>query len=189
MTRHMLALAAATAIGAAAAPALAQDAAPPPHDWADPQVTHPAPPPPGPGPEGYGAPYAHPLPEGVYPGGPLPYPPHAMPYPGGPGPEAHGPMAWHGEWSPAYGAGAGGGYWYAFQAGAPCGCPGYTWVPVPIETHYRYSAPIRHVEEVVEDKVVREEVVETKTVPVRRQTKYVKAAPKVTKGKVVKSSK
>jgi hypothetical protein len=98
-------------------------------------------------------------------------------------------MAWHGEWSPAYGAGAGGGYWYAFQAGAPCGCPGYTWVPVPIETHYRYSAPIRHVEEVVEDKVVREEVVETKTVPVRRQTKYVKAAPKVTKGKVVKSSK
>jgi hypothetical protein len=100
-------------------------------------------------------------------------------------------MVWHGEGGPAYGAGSGAGYWYAYQAGgAPCGCPGYTWVPVPIETHYRYSAPIRRVKEVVEEKVVREPVVEQKIVPVRRAVKYVKTAPaKVTKSKVVKSTK
>jgi hypothetical protein len=94
-------------------------------------------------------------------------------------------MAWHGE---SY---DGGGYWYAYQTGAPCGCPAYNWVEVPVETRYRYSAPVRHVEEVVEEKVVHEPVVERKIVRAPpRQVKYVKAAPtKVTKGKVVKSTK
>ncbi len=187
MTRHLLALAAATAFGAAAAPAVAQDGPPPPPARTDPQsAPYPAPPPASAGPDGYGAPYAHPLPPGVYPG--RPYPPQAMPYPAGSYP--HGPMAWRGEGGPAYG-GIGSSYWYVYQTGgAPCGCPGYTWVPVPVETHYRYSAPVRHVEEVVEEKVVREQVVEKKVAPVRREVKYVKTAPaKVTKSKVVKRAK
>ena len=55
---------------------------------------------------------------------------------------------------------------------------------LPIETHYRYSAPLRHVEEVVEEKVVRERV------PAPREVKYVKTVPaKVTKDKVVRSTK
>jgi hypothetical protein len=64
------------------------------------------------------------------------------------------------------------------------------WVPVPIETRYRYSAPIRHEQEVVEEHVVRRQVVETKTVPVQRETKYVKSAPtKYTKSKTVRTTK
>ena len=190
MPRHLLAFAAAALVGVAAMPAAAQDHAPPPPAWGDPQAPHyPGPPPMPAGPDGYGAPFAHPLPPGTYPGGPIPYPPQAMPHSGGPGPYERGPMVWHGEEGPAYGAGSS--YWYAYQAGgAACGCPSYTWVPVPIETHYRYSAPLRHVEEVVEEKLVRERVAESKIVPVRRATKYVKAAPaKVTKGKVVHSTK
>ena len=185
MTRHLLALAAATALGTVSAPAVAQQAAPPPA-WADPQAPLPPGPPPLPaprhgGPDGYGAPYAHALPPGVYPG-PMPYPPQGMPYPGGLEPY-RGPMAWHGE---AY---DGGGYWYAYQAGSPCGCPGSTWVQVPVETRYRYSEPVRHVEEVVEEKVVREPVVERKIVRTPpRQVKYVKAAPTKTT-RVVKSAK
>lgn len=179
MTRHLLAFAAATAFATAAMPAAAQDDGPPPPAWVDPQ----APPYPGPPPMaagGPGAPFAHPLPPGVY---PAPYPPQAAPYPGGPGLYDRGPMVWHGEEGPAYGSGAG--HWYAYQfGGAPCGCPSYTWVPVPIETHYRYSAPLRHVEEVVEEKVVRERV------PAPREVKYVKTVPaKVTKDKVVRSTK
>jgi hypothetical protein len=141
-------------------------------------------------PDGYGAPFARPLPPGA---NPPPYPPQGVPYPGGPGPYEHGPMAWHGEGGPGYdyGYGAGGSYWYAYQApGASCGCPSYTWVPVPVETRYRYSAPLRHVEEVVEEKVVHERVRESKIVPVRPATKYVKAAPsKMTKGKLVRTTK
>lgn len=176
MTRHLLAFAAASALGAAAMPAAAQDQAPPAPAWGDPQAPHyPGSPPMPAGPDGYGAPFAHPLPPGAYPGGPGSY--------------QHGPMVWHGEEGPDSGAGSG--YWYAYQAGgASCGCPSYTWVPVPIETHYRYSAPLRHVEEVVEERVVRQPAVESKIVPARRATKYVKAAPvKVTKGKVVRSTK
>jgi hypothetical protein len=183
MPRHLLAFAAVTTLSTAAMPAAAQDHAPPPPAWGDPQAPrYPAPPPMSAGPDGRGAPFAHPLPPGVY---PQPYPPQAVPYPypAGPGPYADGPMIWHGE--------EGSSYWYAYQsAGAPCGCPSYTWVPVPIETRYRYSAPVRHVEEVVERKVVREKVVESKIVPVRPTTKYVKSAPaKVTKGKVVHTTK
>jgi len=65
------------------------------------------------------------------------------------------------------------------------------WMPVPVETRYRYSAPIRHEREIVEERVVREKVVETKTVPVKRETKYVKSAPrtKYTKDKVVRTTK
>jgi hypothetical protein len=97
-------------------------------------------------------------------------------------------MTWHGE--PGQD-----GYAYSYgAAAAPCGCASYgypvMWVPVPIRTHYVYSEPVRHVEEVVDEKWVDKEVVETKTVPVRRETKYVKSAPaKVTKGKVVRSTK
>lgn len=177
MPRHLLSFAAATALGAAAAPAMAQDHAPPPPAWDDPQAPrYPGPPPMTAGPEEHGAPFVHRLPPGVY---PQPYPPQAgpYPYPGGPGPYAEGPMVWHGE--------EGSSYWYAYQsAGAPCGCPSYTWVPQPIETRYRYSPPLRHVEEVVEEKVVRERA------PARRAVKYVKAAPaKITKNKVVRSTK
>jgi hypothetical protein len=183
MTRHLLAFAAATAFGAAAIPAAAQDGPPPPPEWADPQAPHYPPPVPR---DGYGAPFAHPLPSGVY---PQPYPPQAVPYPGGPEPYHGGPMVWQGDGEPAYGSG--GGYWYAYQSGAPsCGCPAYTWMPVPIETRYSYSAPRRHVQEVVEEKVVRDTVVEPKIVPARPATKYVKARPpKVTKSKVVRSTK
>jgi len=185
MTRHLLASAAATALGTAAMPAAAQDQAPPPPAWVDPQAPHYPGPPPMPA-DGHGAPFAHPLPPGAY---PPPYPPRAGPYPGGPGPHERGPMVWDGEEGPAYGSGSS--YWYAYQSGgAACGCPSYTWVPVPIQTHYRYSAPLRHVEEIVEEKVIREEVVESKTIPVRREVKYVKAAPrKVTEGKVVRATK
>jgi hypothetical protein len=53
---------------------------------------------------------------------------------------------------------------YAYRyAETPCGCPGYaypavSWVPVPIQTRYFYSAPIRHESEVVEERIVEEQV-------------------------------
>ena len=182
MTHHWLAYAAVTALGAAASPAIAQDRAAPPPAWADPQgAPYPAPPMPA-GPEAYDAPHAHPLPPGAYPGGPGPYPPHDMPHPGDQGSYLYGPRAWHDE------GGSGGNYWYAYQSGgAPCGCPSYTWVPVPIETRYRYSAALRHVEEVAENRVIREQVVERKMVPVKAAPKYVKAGPsKITKRRATK---
>jgi hypothetical protein len=204
MTRHWITLAAAAAtFGTVATPAAAQDGPPP--GWTDPQVPdHRAPHamPEGPGgrdayvvPEGPGypgAPYAHPLPPGGYPDAPM-----RAPQGYGQWRDARpaGPGAWHGDGRYGYGEG----YGYAYQGGAvgaPCGCPGYmvTWVPVPIETRYRYSPPIRHEREVVEEHVVHETVVETKTVPVRSskyvRTKYVKSAPaKVTKGKVGRATK
>jgi hypothetical protein len=100
------------------------------------------------------------------------------------------PMPWGGP-------GAAYGYGYQYGSGpAPCGCAAvapvaWTWVPVRIETRYRYSAPIRHEREIVEEHVAHETVVETKTVPAHRETKYVKSAPpaKYTKGKVVKTTK
>jgi hypothetical protein len=103
-------------------------------------------------------------------------------------------MAWQS--APGRGYAADGGYAYGYQYGAPaapCGCGGgytVTWVPIRIETRYRYSPPIRREREIVEERVVSHEVVETKTVPVRRETKYVKPAPvKLTKSKVVKTTK
>jgi hypothetical protein len=53
-------------------------------------------------------------------------------------------------------------YAYRYTAN-PCGCPSYafpavSWVPVPIQTRYLYSAPIRHESEVVEEKIVEEQV-------------------------------
>ena len=185
--RHYLAAAAAITLCSAAAPAVAQDEGPPPPAWGDPQAGHnPGSPPVPQWHDGDGAPFAHRPPPGVR---PAPYPPHAGPYPGGPGPYERGPMEWHGEYDHGYDGGSS--YWYAYQAGgAPCGCPSYNWVQVPIETHYRYSAPLRHVEEVVEEKVVREQVVERKIVPAAPATKYVKTVPtKVTKGKMVRTSK
>jgi hypothetical protein len=107
-----------------------------------------------------------------------------MPYP-------PGPMGWHGGPGPVVGPDYAYGYQYA-AGPAPCGCGGYTvtWVPIRIETRYRYSPPIRREREIVEERVVSHEVVETKTVPVRRETKYVKPAPiKMTKSKVVKTTK
>nr|WP_166177737.1 hypothetical protein [Altererythrobacter segetis] len=183
MTRHLLAFAAATVLGAAATPAAAQDRSPPRPAWDGPQGPHypdPMPPPH----HSDGAPFAHPLPPGVY---PQPYPSQVEPYPGGPGPYEHRPLAGQGEGGLAYGGGSS--YWYAYQSGgAPCGCPSYTWIPVPIETRYRYSAPLRHVDEVVEEKVVREQVSERKIVPAQAATKYVKLA-KVPKGKTVRTTK
>ena len=166
MTRHWPAFLATVAV-AAAAPAFAQDRPPPPA-WADPQVVD--------GPPGAGAPFA-PLPPGAYPlPGPLPVPPGAML----PGP----PHAW-GPGSP-----------YPFGApAAPCGCaaPAYafTWVPVQIRTNYVYSPAIERVREVPEDHVVYREAVETRTVPARAVTKYVKSARPVksTKGKKARSVK
>jgi hypothetical protein len=181
MTRHLLALVAATALGASAVPAAAQDRPPPPAPtWGDPQAPHyPGPPPMPDRADRAGAPFAHPFPPGGY---------QAGPYPGGPGPYPGMPMSWQS--GPVETEGGGYSYSYGYQS-APCGCPSYTWVPVPVETHYRYSAPVRHVEEVTEERVVREQVVEHKTVRLRPTTKYVKAAPpaKLTKGKVVRSAK
>ena len=184
MTRTLLAFAAAGALGVTAMPASAQDGPPPPPAapaWGDPQAPHyPGPPPLPPEAERAGAPFAHHLPPGAYPGGPLPYPPQAGPYPGGPGPYPGAPMMWHEE----RGDGGGYSYWYQYSVPAACGCPGAA--RERIETRYRYSPPIRHVEEVVEERVVRERVVEHKTVPVRHATKYTKTAPKtkLTKSKV-----
>ena len=202
MTRHWLAFVAATAFTAAAAPATAQDRPPPPpmpmHNghpmapppgWADPQAPRYPGPEAGPYP---GAPYAHPAyPEAYHGGpevhhdGPAPYPMVPDQYPGGPGGYVYGPTVWHGE------DGAGGYiYSYAYQTGAPCGCPGnqVMWVPAPVQTRYSYSAPIRHERVVVEEKVV-EHVVETKTVPVRREVKYVKTARAPRETKVTKDTK
>lgn len=201
MTRHCLAYVAAAALTAAAAPAFAQAGPPPPGamppgpppGWVDPQAPqYPGPDgmpregyrhgPDGDGPDHAGVPFRHPLPPGAYPDGPGRYPP---------GPMMPAPMPWGGP-GPAYG-----GYGYANQYGAgpaTCGCaalPPVMWVPVPVETRYRYSAPIRHERQIVEERVVRERVVETKTVPVRREAKYVKSAPhpKYTKDKVVRTTK
>lgn len=184
MTRHWLAFVAATALGAAAAPVFGQGAPPPPPPgaypaapgtWADPQRPH------YPGPDAApGAPYAHPLPPGAYPGEPLPYPPGPYPEPGHY--RAPGPMVWHGEGAPppVYGDPYG-------PAAAPCGCPGYgvpvMWVRVPIHTRYSYSPAIRHESDVVESRVV--DRVVTRSVPVRREGKYIKTAP----AKVTKSTK
>ena len=198
MTRHRLAFLAAAAVGALAAPALAQDGPPPPAPgWADPQVPYPGPRMPmvhgadRVGPENAGAPFAPPPPPGAYPGGPPPYP--APPMIHGPmarGPVPPGPMAW---------GAPGAAYGYAYQYGAgpaPCGCAAYAmppvmWVPVPIETRYSYSPPIRHEHEVVEVQVTRERVAETVSTPVHHETKYVKstAPAKYVKEKVVKTTK
>jgi hypothetical protein len=135
------------------------------------------------------------MPPPAYPHGPMPGADAHGDWRGGPMP---GPMEWRG--------GPAGGYAYAYEyqagpAAAPCGCPGYVpqvmWMRVPVETRYRYSPPLRHVEEIVETRVVREQVVQTRTVPVRAtkyvKTKYVKSAPtkmvKETNGKVVRTSK
>jgi len=203
MTRHCLAYVAAAALtAAAAAPAFAQDGPPPPPGamppgpppgWVHPQAPqYPGPDgmprdgyrhgPEGAGPDHAGVPFRRPLPLGAYPGEPGPYPA---------GPMMHGPVSWGGP-GPAYG---GYGYGYQYSSGpAACGCaalPPVMWVPVPVETRYRYSAPIRHEREIVEERVVREKVVEAKTVPVRRETKYVKSAPstKYTKDKIVRTTK
>lgn len=177
MTRHSLALVAASVLLAAAMPAAAQDAppAPVPHPaapaWADPQAPHyPASPA---GPDYAGAPFARPLPPGAYPGGPAPYPDYSEPLP---------PLPWHGEAGPGYGYHGEYGY-----LPAPCGCAGYgypvMWVRVPIETRYSYSEPVRHEKTIVEERTVHE------TVPARR-TKYVPPpATKMTKGKIVRSAK
>lgn len=204
MTRHSLAFLATIALAALSAPALAQDGPPPPPPgvpmpgpppgWVDPQAPqYPAPYglPGDPyhhghsdrGPDHAGAPFVHPGPPESYPEGPAPYPP---------GPMAHGPMAWRGPaMAPGYG------YGYGLQPGAvpaPCGCaasalPPVMWVPVPVETRYRYSAPVRRESVVVEEHVIRERVAER--VPVHHETKYVKSAPptKYTKSKVVKTTK
>jgi hypothetical protein len=190
--RHWLAFAAATAFGAAGAPALAQNAPPPPPAappaWVDPQAPQGPVVPGGPygaqalpaGPAYPGAPFAQPHPPGVVPG--MPVPP--------PGGYVYGATGGAG---PVYGANYGYTYGYQPGAGAPCGCGccggGYTvtWVPIRIETRYSYSAPIRHERDVVENTVVPQEVVETKTVPVR-ESKYVRSV-KPTKGKVVRTTK
>ena len=161
--RHWLAIAALSV--AAAAPALAQDRPPPPA-WGDPQAPE--------GPVIAGAPFVPP-PPGAYPlPGPAPFPPGPMPAPGVPGPG------------------------FAYQYGpapAPCGCGAaaysYAWVPVQVRTNYVYSPAIERVHEVPEERVVYDQAVETRTVPVRRKAKYVKvAAPaKITKGKTVRRTK
>ena len=63
-----------------------------------------------------------------------------------------------------------------------------------VQTSVRNASELlldRVVEDVVDE--VNEPIVETRTVPVRRTTKYVKATkttkPKITKGKVVRSTK
>jgi hypothetical protein len=184
MTRHWLAFAAATALGGAGAPALAQNAPPaPPPAWVDPQAPQ--------GPDFHGgvyvngAPAVRPLPPGAVPG--MPVPP--------PGGYVYGATGWQGGAVAVPGPNSGYAYGYQYgPAAAPCGCGGgggytVTWVPIRIETRYSYSAPIRHEREVVENTVVPQEVVETRTVPVRR-SKYVRTAPtKLTKGKVVRATK
>lgn len=175
MKRHWLAFAAASAF--AATPVFAQEGPPPP-GWAASQAPHyPTPRGEREGSDAPGAPFAHRLPPGAYPDRPEHHP--------------HAPMAWRGE----EGAAAAYGYPYGYgPAAAPCGCPGYgvpvMWVPIPIQTHYLYSEPTRHVDEVVEERTVEREVVESRTVPVHRATKYVKTAPpKLAKGKVVRTTK
>lgn len=181
MIRQCLAIAAATALTAAAAPALAQTVSPPKNvpvpTWTDPQVRYPA----GAtavqgtystvpgvvpaGPTYTGAPYSYQVP----PGGSVAYPV-----------------------TPATGTAAvvaGTAYNYGPQyVSTPCGCGSYmvNWVQVPIQTHYTYSQPIQHVHEIPTERVVNEVV----TVPVR-QTKYVRSTKpaKITKTKAVRSSK
>jgi hypothetical protein len=193
MTRHCLAFLTASVLAAVAMPALAQNAPPPPPaevpppTWVDPQ----APQYPGPDalphdgawhgaqkdrPDFTGAPFARPLPRDGYREGPAPNP--------------RGPMGW-GPVGPDYG--------FANRYGAgptPCACGGYAyppvvWVRVPVETRYRYSAPLRHENQLVEERVVKEDVAETKIVPAHRKTKYAKSPrrPKQTKGKVIRKTK
>jgi hypothetical protein len=180
MTRHLSALVAATAFAAVTSPALGQSV-PPPVVTMPPVVT----------------PFAGPAGQGVYQGAPIPYPA---------GPYAQGSWVWHGEGGSAagvaypqgsYGQGAwasggNGGPAYGYPAGAgSCGCPGYghpvAWMQVPVQTNYRYSPAIRHDKQVVEQHTVNDMVVESKTVPVRRRTKYVKTP--VTKVTKVRSAK
>jgi len=165
---RQLIYAVAAALLANTAPALTQDHSPTTDPavasspWSDPQT------PQGPrseidsrrqvdGPDGTGAPFARPLPPEAYPARP-----------------------------PAGVAGYPSGYGYG---GSSCSCTGYAypavaWVPVPIETRYRFSAPIRHESEIVEEKIVEEQV--TSQVPV--SPKHVKRA-RQTKGKVVRATK
>ena len=174
MMRHwpaFAAVAAVAAVAAASVPALAQDRPPPPA-WADPQAPE--------GPLIAGAPFV-PLPPGAYPlPDPAPFAPGAMPPPPPPPPPGV--------------PGPGFAYQYGAPA-APCGCGGaayaYTWVPVQVRTNYVYSPAIEHVREVPEERVVYREAVETRTVPVRGKTKYVKVARpvKVTKGKTTRRTK
>jgi hypothetical protein len=194
MTRHRLAFLTASILAAVAMPALAQNGPPPPPadvpppSWIDPQA------PQYPGsdaiphdgawhgaqkdrPDFAGAPFARPLPPEGYRAGPAPDPR---------GPMGRGPV------------GSDYGYGFAYRYGtgsAPCACGRYAyppvmWVRVPVETRYRYSAPIRHENQVVEEKVVTEDVAETKIVPAHRKAKYVKSPrrPKQTKGKVVRKT-
>jgi hypothetical protein len=80
-------------------------------------------------------------------------------------------------------------YAYRYTAN-PCGCPGYafpavSWVPVPIQTRYLYSAPIRHESEVVEEKIVEEQVAP----PVRARPNRAPArSPRHAKSKVVRTT-
>jgi len=182
MIRHWLSIAAVSALGATAAPALAQNAVQP-----LPQAGRVA------SQAVYTAQQAMPVVQ-QYPGASFAQPivqPGAQPLPPG----------------AAYPAGAvsGYGYQYGYQGApgaAPCGCTccgGYSvsWVQVPVQTTYHYSAPIRRDHPIVEEHVVYDRVVENHTVPVRStkyvRTKYVKTAPtkmvKEAKGKVVKSAK
>lgn len=196
MTRRCLAFLAATAMAAVAAPAIAQDGPPtPPPEWTAPQTPDSSGPDAAPqsrdrhapgedSPNNAGAPFAHHGPPGAYRGGAAPFSPESG---------SRGPTAW---------GAPGSAYGYGYRYGAaptPCGCAGYAyppvmWVRVPIETRYRYSAPIRHEKDVVHENVVGENVAETKTVPVRttRHTrssakKYTKST-KSTKGKAVHTS-
>lgn len=45
---------------------------------------------------------------------------------------------------------------------------------VPVETRYSYSPATRHDQQVAEEDTVNDVIVERKTVPVQRPTKYVK---------------
>ena len=73
-----------------------------------------------------------------------------------------------------------------------CGCGGgmvVQWIPVPIQTRYRYSPALRHVEEFPTEQVVYEHVAETRSVP-HRAAKYTKVTQrKLTKGKMVRNTK
>jgi hypothetical protein len=81
---------------------------------------------------------------------------------------------------------------YAYRyAGNPCGCPGYvyppvSWVPVPIQTRYVYSAPIRHESEVVEEKIVEEQV--GPPVRVRPKRAAPSRSPRRAKSKLVRTT-
>lgn len=170
--RHWLPLAALSTL-AAATPALAQNHPPlptPAPGRVDPQARQPSV-------MANGQVYAGALP---------PPPPVAMPGAPYANPNAYGsPPSAPYSYPQAYGS----------PSAAPCGCPGYTytytWVPVQVHSNYVYSPPIQHVREIPEEHVVYDQVVETRTVPVRGTIKYVKTSrpAKLTKGKTVRSAK